>query len=154
MKYMGIFSLFGKQADSTQQVGYSQLTRYDKKILIVDDDEMIVDALSFKLKQEGFRVGVALNGQKGLEMVHLEIPDLILLDLNMPVMDGITMLRTLRADALNKNVPVMILSNDGSYANLRETQTYDGAIDFIVKANIDIDQVMTKISNFVLKKST
>ncbi len=87
----------------------------EKKILvieIVEDETPLLNALCDKLKREGFNVLRAKNGQEGLEAALSGHPNLILLDLLMPVMDGMTMLKKLRAaDAWGKTVPVIILTN-------------------------------------------
>lgn len=85
----------------------------DKKhtILVVEDEKPLSEALQLKLKKAGYHVLCALNGQEGLEMALNEHPSLILLDIVMPVMDGITMLDKLRKDAWGKKVSVIILTN-------------------------------------------
>lgn len=82
-----------------------------KKILIVEDEVSLLALLQQKLEKEGFVVSTAKNGQEGLKVAILEHPDLILLDIVMPVMDGITMLTELRENPWGKSVPVLIMTN-------------------------------------------
>src|SRR5258708_4309914 len=82
-----------------------------KKVLIVDDDVQLVDMYSQKFLKEGFEVKKAFDGVEGLEAISKELPDLILLDINMPRMDGFEVMKKLRADGRLKNIPVIIISN-------------------------------------------
>lgn len=81
------------------------------KILIVEDEPSIREMYAFKLKKAGFEIGLAANGSEGLKEAERFNPDLILLDLRMPVMDGQTMLRKLREEDWGKNILVIILTN-------------------------------------------
>ena len=82
------------------------------KILLIEDDVALEKTLEKKLELENFEVSVAINGKIGLEKALSELPDLILLDILMPVMDGLTMLRKLREiNKYGKKVPVILLTN-------------------------------------------
>ena len=83
-----------------------------KKILIIEDDSSLRNVLQDKIKHEGFSVFTANDGQEGLETAIKEKPDCILLDVIMPKMSGIQMLKKLREHAWGKTVPVLLLSND------------------------------------------
>ncbi|HYO52402.1 response regulator [Archangium sp.] len=80
------------------------------KLLIVDDEVAILEALTDILSVEGYEVATAANGAEGLEHVHKDPPDLILLDLMMPVMDGQEMLRRLKEDTALRSIPVVVMS--------------------------------------------
>ena len=82
-----------------------------KSILIVDDEPAIRNMYAFKFEHEGFDVNTAENGKTGLKKARDIIPDIILLDLRMPVMDGLTMLQKLRAEDWSRNIRVLILTN-------------------------------------------
>jgi len=82
-----------------------------KKILVVDDEPVLVDLLRAKLSQKGFNVVEAHDGEEGLNASLREHPDFILLDVIMPKVDGLTMLKRLREDEWGNTVPVLILSN-------------------------------------------
>jgi DNA-binding response OmpR family regulator len=91
------------------------MTTSKKKILIIEDEKPLARALELKLTHEGFEVKSAFNGEEGLEVALHEHPDLIMLDIIMPVMDGITMLKKLReANEWGKTVPVIFLTNLGA----------------------------------------
>jgi len=82
-----------------------------KKILIVEDEEPLKLTLKKKFKNEGFSVLEATNGEDGLKLTQEKKPDLILLDIVMPVMDGMTMLKKLRKQDFGKEMPVILLTN-------------------------------------------
>lgn len=81
-----------------------------KKILIVDDEALLQMGVSIRLKAEGFEVLTASDGLAGLEMARKEEPDLILLDLMLPQMDGYKVCRMLKFDARYKNIPIIMLT--------------------------------------------
>jgi len=83
----------------------------DKKILIIEDELPMLKALSDKFSREGFDVLEARNGEEGLKIALQGRPDLIVLDLFMPVMDGKAMMEKLREDEWGKKVPIIILTN-------------------------------------------
>ena len=81
-----------------------------KKILVVDDDVEIVELLSFNLKKAGFAVGTAFNGVEALKKAHSILPDLILLDLMLPELDGFAVCEILRRDAQTSGVRIVMLT--------------------------------------------
>ena len=80
------------------------------KILIVEDNEMNRDMLSRRLERKGFSVVMAEDGQQGVDMSKSESPDLILMDLSLPVMDGWTATSTIKADTLTNSIPIIVLT--------------------------------------------
>lgn len=114
-------------------------------ILIVEDESFLRQALSTKLAKEGFDVLTAQNGVEGLQQAYGNKPDLILLDIIMPKMDGIRMMEELRKDRWGKNVPVIILSNVG------DPDTIDPGIRqkanaYIVKSDSSIASIVDVIN--------
>lgn len=120
-----------------------------KKILIVEDEQLLGDALEFKLKQAGFAVTRAANGQEGLEKAQAGSPDLILLDIIMPIMNGKLMLRTLRTIPEFKTTPVVVLTNAGDVENIKEMVDYSNAYDFLVKSNVSPDEILKKVQEIL-----
>lgn len=115
-----------------------------KVILVVEDDTPLLNALKEKLSDAGFTVLGAKNGEDGLASALSGHPDLIVLDILMPKMDGLEMLKKMREDAWGKNVPVMILTNlsdDGSIAHQMTEETFD----YIIKSDIKIEAVVEKV---------
>ena len=80
------------------------------KILLVEDNEMNRDMLSRRLARKGYQVVLALDGQSGLEMTQAEVPDLVLMDMSLPVLDGWEATRRLKADAATQHIPVIALT--------------------------------------------
>ncbi len=117
----------------------------EKTILVIDDKEIITGALAKKLTGAGFRVLIQRNGEDGLVTALAEHPDLILLDLIMPRMDGITFLDKLREDVWGKNVPVIVLSNleSGDKVDVSRSR---GIYDYLVKTNWSLADVLTKVN--------
>jgi DNA-binding response OmpR family regulator len=118
-----------------------------KKILIVDDEAVLVELLRTKIGQRGFAVSDARDGDEGLQKALEEHPDLILLDIIMPKMDGITMLKKLRQDPWGKNVPVIILSNLNTAESV-EKSLANGAYDYLIK----IDYTLEDLVNIIKKR--
>jgi two-component system alkaline phosphatase synthesis response regulator PhoP len=102
------------------------------KILVVDDEVYIVHILDFSLRMEGYEVITALDGEQALERVKSDHPDLIVLDIMMPKLDGFDACRKLRADPQTADVPIILLSAKGR--NVDQRMGYDaGATDYITK---------------------
>ena len=114
------------------------------KILIVEDDLDLLEALKNKFIAEKFEVLEAMNGEVGLEAAFRRHPNLILLDIVMPVMDGMTMLKKLRQDSWGKNVFVILLTNLSDESKVAEAMQH-GAFDYLVKADWKIDDVVKKV---------
>ncbi len=115
-----------------------------KKILIVEDDETMLKVLSDKLKLEGFAVTEARDGIEGFDKALEERPDLILLDIILPKMDGLTMFKKLRADKRWKNAPVIILTVLSEAEKVAEALE-NGAFTYLVKLDIQIEDVVKKV---------
>jgi CheY-like chemotaxis protein len=124
-------------------------TLLNKKILIVEDEAPLRNAVSDILTFEGFTVFQAKNGQEGLTLALSEHPDLILLDLMMPVMDGLTMLEKLRQDPeYGKGAAVILLTNINDPEKVAQA-TEAGSYDFLVKSDWNIEDVVKKIKTRV-----
>jgi two-component system, cell cycle response regulator DivK len=80
------------------------------KILLVEDNEMNRDMLSRRLQRKGYEVMVALDGQSGVEMTQTQAPDLVLMDMSLPLLDGWEATRRLKADAATRHIPVIALT--------------------------------------------
>jgi len=135
--------------DEPAKPAAASVTSSSKKVLIVEDEDMLASALELKLKHEGLEVVKAANGQLGLEMALSFKPDIILMDLLMPVMDGKTMLHELRKLPEYKNIPVIVLTNAGNVDNMKETQVYENANEFLVKSNVSLEEVVSKVKSLI-----
>lgn len=117
-----------------------------KKVLIIEDDTMISSMYRTKLEQDGYKVTVAENGSEGLEKVKAEIPDIILLDVIMPQLDGFTVLEELRGN-MKISVPIIMLTNLGTDEDRAKGDKL-GATDYLVKSTL----TPTQVSEIVEKK--
>jgi DNA-binding response OmpR family regulator len=117
-----------------------------KKILIIDDDNSLSELYNDKFSREGFSVREAKNGKEGLEAALKERPDLVLLDILMPVMDGITMLKKLREDDWGKDVPVILLTNLDDTDKVAEAAS-EGVYDYLVKQDYRIEDLVKKVKD-------
>ena len=117
-----------------------------QKILIVEDEELLVKALKKKLEKEAFEIFVARDGIEGLDATKAHAPDLILLDIVMPRMDGITMLAKMRKEDWGKDIPVIILTNLSSDEKMAESEA-QGVNQYLVKTNWGIDEIIEKIKD-------
>jgi len=113
-------------------------------IEIVEDEPSVKSVLADKLHKEGFSVIEATNGKEGLDLALQKHPDLILLDIKMPVMGGIEMLKLLRSDSWGKQVPVMVLSNLND-VNVIADAMDRSTFEYFVKADIKLQDVIEKI---------
>jgi CheY-like chemotaxis protein len=93
-----------------------------KKILVADDESHILHVVSLKLKNAGFRVVTARDGQEAFEMAGQEMPDLIITDYHMPQMSGIEMCRKLKQDAATANIPAIMLTARGYHLEPHDTE--------------------------------
>ena len=114
------------------------------KILVVDDEQDLVSTVEYRLKFSDCQVVTASNGQEGLEVAAQEQPDLILLDTNMPVMNGHEMLKKLRADKELKHIPVIMLTAISSPQDIAAASSY-GITDYVTKP-FDFTELMEKVS--------
>jgi DNA-binding response OmpR family regulator len=122
------------------------------KILIVEDEEILLTALSEELKSEGFNIVGAKDGVEGVEKAQVEKPDLILLDLVMPRLDGIGALKQLKEGEQTKDIPVVILTNLSDYDKISDALTL-GAMDYLVKANYRLEDLVNKVKTVLERKN-
>ncbi|MDA8242567.1 MAG: response regulator [Elusimicrobia bacterium] len=102
------------------------------KILIADDDAEMLETLSSMLEGEGYQVVRAENGEEAVELAQKELPALIMLDIHMPRMDGLSACRALKTAAVTKAIPVVMLTVEGSITEIQQAINY-GAKTYITK---------------------
>ena len=118
------------------------------KILLVEDNEMNRDMLSRRLKRRGYEVAIAVNGAEGVAMANSNPPDLILMDMSLPVMDGWEATKNIKADPNTKSIPVIALTAHAMSGD-REKALQAGCDDYDTKP-IDLPRLLTKIKIFLL----
>ena len=114
------------------------------KILIIEDDKFLSELLATKLTKEGFNVISAPNGEDGVIKTKSEKPEIILLDLMLPQMDGFEVMTNLKKDPVSSNIPIIILSNFGQEEKIEKGLAL-GAKDYLVKANFTTAEIVAKI---------
>ena len=114
------------------------------KILLVEDNELNRDMLSRRLKRKGFSVITVEDGEKGIDFAQTERPDIILMDLSLPVVDGWTAAKTLKSDATTKSIPIIALTAHAMKGD-REKALEAGCDDYDTKP-IDFERLLDKIN--------
>ena len=117
----------------------------NKKILVVDDSRTSLFLEQTILKKGSYRVVTALDGEEGVRKARSENPDLVLMDVVMPKMDGFQALRTLRQDPATQDIPVIMVTTRGEGPNV-ETGFADGCNDYVTKP-VDALELLTKIKS-------
>lgn len=116
----------------------------NKKILIVEDDVTLSEALSMSLKEEKFEVFEAHDGIQGLEMAERILPDLIICDINMPKMDGLTMLSQMRSKKWGKDLSVIMLTNYSDQKKI-SAALESSIFNYLVKSDWDLSQIVEQV---------
>jgi len=119
-----------------------------KKILIVEDDKFLRELIARKLRNEGYEVLEAVDGEEGLKKIKEIKPDLVLLDLILPGIDGFEVLAKKKEDPQIEKIPVMLLSNLGQREDV-ERGLRLGAVDYLVKANFTPQEIIEKVKNLL-----
>ena len=117
------------------------------KILLVEDNEMNRDMLSRRLSRKGFDVVVAVDGQQGVEMAAAETPDLILMDMSLPVMDGWTATKTIKGNPETAGIPVIALTAHAMSGD-REKTIAAGCDEYDTKP-VDLPRLLEKINTLL-----
>lgn len=122
------------------------------RILIIEDDEFLRSLCVRKLKGAGFKVSVAVDGEEGLKKVKEEKPDLILLDIVLPGIDGFEVLKRLKEDRTIAGIPVVYLTNLGQEPEVKRGLGL-GANDYLVKAHLMPEEIVEKVERLISVKS-
>ncbi|HKW90588.1 MAG TPA: response regulator [Methylomirabilota bacterium] len=115
-----------------------------RRILLAEDDRFLRKAAETALKRQGFEVLPAVDGEEALQVARAQSPDVILLDLIMPKLQGFEVLRALKADAATAPIPVIILSNLGQDSDVKQAMEA-GAAGYFVKANLSLQDLVKKV---------
>lgn len=116
-----------------------------KILLLIEDDKILLNMYQKFLTNHGYDVHTAMDGDDGLRRALIDHPDLILLDIRMPKMDGMTMLKLLRQDPWGKDAKVIILTNLDPIDTILQGVVRDHPTYYLVKANTKFDEVLEKI---------
>ncbi|MBC8065200.1 MAG: response regulator [Chlorobia bacterium] len=119
------------------------------KILLVEDNEMNRDMLSRRLERKGYEVVIAIDGPSGVEMAETHTPDLILMDMSLPILDGWEATRQLKADPATKRIPVIALTAHAMSSD-REKALEAGCDDYDTKP-VELPRLLEKIEALLAK---
>lgn len=112
-----------------------------KSVLIVEDDKFLSNIHKARFAKEGYETRHATNGEEAIKMAREKKPDLILLDLIMPIKDGFETLQELKSDENLKDVKVVVLSNLGQEEDMKRAKEL-GALDYIIKADVSFREIL------------
>ena len=121
------------------------MTEGARRILLAEDDRFLRRAAESRLRQGGFTVITAVDGEEALRIARAEQPDLVLLDLIMPKIQGFEVLKALKDDATTRHIPVIVLSNLGQESDVQRAMA-QGAIAYVVKANLSLQGLAQKVA--------
>lgn len=121
-----------------------------QKIVLVEDDEILAKVVFTELTDAGFDVSQAFDGEKGLEMVQKERPDLVLLDLVLPKKHGFEVLKELKKGSYTRRIPVILLTLLGEDEDIKKGIAL-GADDYLVKSSHTTAEVIEKVKDFFAK---
>jgi len=122
-----------------------------KIILAIDDDPMILDLYRSIFKTRGIEIRVVEDGKEGLKLIMRDRPDFVILDIRMPRMNGVEVLKRIRGDESSKDIPVLVLTNL-NVAKYRDEMEALGIVDFLTKADVEPKDVVDLVIGFLSKK--
>jgi CheY-like chemotaxis protein len=133
-----------QNADASGKKGSKQ------KILVVEDDKFLRELFVKKMFNEGFDVESAIDADQAFDVLKNRKPEIILLDLILPGVDGFEILTKIKSDPNTKNIPVMVISNLGQKEDIDRAMEL-GAVDFLIKANYTLDEIITRVLSVLSK---
>jgi len=122
-----------------------------RKILLIEDDPFLGEMYTDKFAQSGFKIDVATDGKEGMNKIKKSRPDLILLDVVLPKMDGFEILKELKKDSKLEKIPVVLLTNLGQKNEIEKGLSL-GAEEYIIKAHFTPTAVVAKVKEVLTKK--
>jgi len=136
--------------ESTTLIKTTMNKNEQQKIMVVEDDKFLADLIIQKLRAKGYDVSFVSNGESVMSEVEKVMPDLILLDILLPGVDGFDVLGKLKSEEKLQNIKVVILSNLQSKENIHQGKTL-GAESFLIKSLVDLDEIVTEVEKVLNK---
>ena len=118
------------------------------KVLLVEDDSTLMEMYQLKFNEAKIEILTATDGEAGLALAKQSLPDVVLLDIMMPKLDGFAVLTELKKDEKTKKIPVILLSNLGQKSDIEKGKEL-GAVDYVVKASLTPAQVLEKAKQYI-----
>lgn len=115
-----------------------------KTILIIEDEKFLLEMYQSRFEKDGYQVLTAMSGRKGLELAQKEKPDLIILDILMPGMDGYEVIKKLKKDSQTEKIPILVFSNLGQPEEINQGLKL-GADDYIIKTDLTPSELINKV---------
>lgn len=147
-RFLILFALLTKKYYNSIELIFIFYMEKIYKILLAEDDETISWIYKSKLESEKYNVVVAVNGAEALTLAKSENPDLMLLDVIMPQLDGFSVLDELKKDPATNKIPVVMLTNLGTEEDKIKGEKL-GAVDYLVKASLTPSQIIEKIKKYL-----
>lgn len=122
------------------------------KILVCEDDKLISDSLCEALKQAGYDITAAYDGEEAVAKSKAVLPDLMLLDIMMPKLDGVSVLWEVRADPTTAKTAVIVLTNIGDMETISKILTA-GATDYLLKSDQSVDDIIKKVKDVLARNA-
>jgi DNA-binding response OmpR family regulator len=119
-----------------------------KRVLLVEDDRFLRRACEASLRQRGFDVATAPDGEEALRQARATPPDIVLLDMLMPKLSGLEVLRALKADDATRGIPVLVLSNSSREQDVQEVMRL-GAVGYLVKADLSLKELGERVARLL-----
>ncbi len=119
-----------------------------KKVLLIEDDKFLSDMYVTKFSKLGYRIETAYDGEEGIRKIKKIKPNIILLDIRLPLKDGFEVLREAKKDQKTKDIPVILLTNLGQKEDIEEGLKL-GAIDYLIKAQFTPQEVVDKVKKII-----
>ena len=120
----------------------------NKRILIIEDESALQDALGETFSAKGYEVERAMDGDAGVSMAKVKIPDVVILDLILPKKSGFEVLEELKKDSSTKNIPILVLTNLEGSADVERALT-GGATTYLVKTNYSLNEIVNKTESLL-----
>ena len=121
------------------------------KVLIVEDDSFLVNAYRIKFERLGYETKIAIDGESALKILGEWVPDVVILDLVMPKMDGYEFLEKMRAKPEFLNIPVLVATNLGQPEDVDRAREL-GANNYVIKGNLSLSELVEKLEELIPKK--
>jgi CheY-like chemotaxis protein len=124
-----------------------ELKKLDHTVLVIDDDDFIGSMIAGLIAKAGYQIRRVNTGEDGLKEIEKEKPDLVLLDIGLPGIDGFEVLRRIKENEATKDIAVLVASNYGQQEDVSQTKSL-GAIDHLIKANVEPKEIVEYVNNF------